>query len=157
MSTHSAKQVTDWFLSRINTEAGDTISPLKLQKLIYYAQAWHLAIFETPLFDEKIEAWMHGPVVVSQYQRFQEICRDCVIDVDKIELEVADFTPEVEQLLSEVHAIYGEHSASYLEALTHQEMPWISSRNGLPEYARCNNEITHESMKTFYKRLNNGQ
>ena len=157
MSTHSANQVADWFLSRINTESGDTISPLKLQKLVYYAQAWHLTVFNTPLFDEKIEAWMHGPVAPSVYYRFQEVCRDCVIEIENIEIEKVDFSPESEQLLSEVYAIYGEHSASYLEALTHNETPWLSARNGLPEFVRCNNEITKESMKIFYSQMNNGQ
>ena len=84
----SSKQVADWILSKVNKSAGDTLSPLKLQKLLYYCQAWHYTIFNKELFDEKIEAWAHGPVVPSQYKRFSYIMIYDAIDVDKINIEI---------------------------------------------------------------------
>lgn len=154
---YTADEIADWFLAKLDTNAGDTISPLKLQKLVYYAQAWHLAVFNQPLFNEPIQAWVHGPVVPSLYQRFKDNCRDCLIDVRANGLKMAHFSTETEDLLNEVYSIYGEHSASYLEQLTHREMPWIRARKGIPLYHRSEEVITVESMIDYYKALRNGE
>ena len=69
---YTSQQIADWILSQLNSNSGDTISPLKLQKLLYYCQAWHYTIFNEVLFDERIEAWTHGPVVPSQYIRLYD-------------------------------------------------------------------------------------
>ncbi len=66
-------KVAKWFINRTNREAGDVITHLKLQKLVYYAQAWYLANFNRPLFDEDMQAWTHGPVVPSLWKEY----RDC--------------------------------------------------------------------------------
>ncbi|NML41572.1 SocA family protein [Chitinophaga sp. G-6-1-13] len=157
LAAHTADQVADWFLARLDTNAGDTISPLKLQKLVYYAQAWHLVVFNQLLFSEPIQAWVHGPVVPSLYQRFKDNCRDCLIGINTNGLEKTNFSTETEDLLNEVYSIYGEHSASYLEELTHREMPWIMARKGLPLYQRSEEVITVESMIDYYKALKNGK
>lgn len=155
---YTAKQIADWILSKIDVEAGDTISPLKLQKLLYYCQAWSLTVFKTPIFNERIEAWAHGPVVPSQYKRFAGVLRNSNIiikDIDAPKLE-----SESERLLNEVMSIYGEHSASYLEELTHQETPWIEARVGLEPWAASNEEIKHETIIAFYTpflRVNNAE
>lgn len=154
---YQANQIADFFLGSISQESGDTMSPLKLQKLVYYAQAWHLTIFKKPLFEEKIEAWVHGPVIPSIYERFKATPIHSNIDIPNSGVEAAEFEPETNIILKEVSAIYGEHSASYLEDLTHQEDPWINARNGVPLYAKSNNEITPQSMIEFYSQfINNG-
>ncbi|WP_300486552.1 type II toxin-antitoxin system antitoxin SocA domain-containing protein [Flavobacterium sp.] len=154
----TSKQIADWIISKVNTNAGDTISPLKLQKLLYYCQAWHLAIFKTPLFKEEIQAWAHGPVVPSQYSRFSYILRNDRIDPSGINLEKIVFdNVETEKLLNEVFEIYNEHSATYLEALTHSEKPWIDARANLNEWERSNAIITHQTMERFYSDLNNAK
>lgn len=151
---YTAKQIADWILSRINKEAGDTISPLKLQKLLYYCQAWHYTIFDEKLFDERIEAWAHGPVVPSQYKRFSYILIYDNIDVDKIKKEAVTFPKHTEELLNEVMDIYAEHTASYLERLTHEEMPWKKTRGDLEPYQASNKEIPLSLMKEYYSSVN---
>lgn len=155
----TAKEIADWILSKINSEAGDTISPLKLQKLLYYCQAWHYTLFGEKLFDEKIEAWAHGPVVVSQYTRFRDVLAYSNIDVanNADEITAPTLSERTEELLKEVMDIYGEHSASYLENLTHSEKPWKQTRGNIPPEARSNNEIPVELMKEYYSSINNGQ
>lgn len=147
---YSAKQISDFVISKVNTEAGDTISPLKLQKLIYYCQAWHLTVFGEVLFEEDIEAWAHGPVVSSQYNRFAYIPRNEQIKPGSINIDVPEFSVETRELLEEVLDTYGEHSAYYLENLTHKEQPWLTARKGLNEYERSNEKITHQSMIDYY-------
>jgi uncharacterized phage-associated protein len=97
--------------------AGELISNMKLQKLLYYQQGFHMAYFGTPLFDEKIEAWMYGPVVPSVYNMHKEEgSGGLTYDGDAISLE-----PQEESLFSEVMRVYGEFSAIGLMNMTHQE------------------------------------
>ncbi len=153
---YSPDQIADFFLSKIDAEKGDTISPLKLQKLVYYAQAWHYTIFDKPLFEEKIEAWVNGPVIPSLYKRFvASHSKHSIIDVSEIELKIPEFEPKTKELLDEVYNIYGERSASYLENLTHSEQPWLKARGILPPFAACKEEITLDSMKEYYSPLKN--
>ena len=149
---YKAKQISDWILSKIDTEAGDTISPLKLQKLLYYCQAWHLTIFDERLIDENVEAWAHGPVFSSQYTRFAYIPRNEQIKPKTVNLSIPQFNDKSEELLEEVLRMYGEHSASYLENLTHSEKPWLTARGGLQPYERSNNVIEDKVMIDFYSK-----
>lgn len=144
--------IADYILSKSNREAGDTISPLKLQKLLYYCQAWHLTIFKRRLFDEDIEAWAHGPVVRSQYNRFNHIKLYDNIHSVCIESNL-DIHQESRDLINDVLAVYGEHSAGYLENLTHSESPWIEARKGYQEFERCSEVISDESMIEFYSAI----
>ena len=150
----TATQIANWILSRINTNSGDTISPLKLQKLLYYCQAWHYTIFNEPIFDEDIQAWAHGPVVPSQYRRFANIARYTNIDISVIDLDQPSLSRDSEDLLEEVMDIYGEHTAYYLEQLTHKERPWLETRGDLPEYAATDRVIPLELMYEYYHSVN---
>ena len=83
-------------------EDGDSISNMKLQKLLYYCQGFHLASFEgAALFDEKVEAWEHGPVVPVVWRRFREFGRDPIRirAADRPDFEEAQLKPDVECLL----------------------------------------------------------
>src|SRR5258708_4115865 len=74
----SALDVANWFLAAMDRGAGDSITHLKLQKLVYYAQAWSLALRNKPLFDEDFVAWTHGPVVKSVWRRFKGYGLDAI-------------------------------------------------------------------------------
>ncbi|MEB0262553.1 MULTISPECIES: type II toxin-antitoxin system antitoxin SocA domain-containing protein [unclassified Mucilaginibacter] len=150
--TYSANSISDFFISQA-IAAGETISPVKLQKLVYYSQAWNFTIFDRVLFDERIEAWTHGPVVKSVYERFKEFPMYSAIDTYSLELSDVNFDDESFAILSDVNSIYGEHSGKYLEDLTHNEDPWLNARIGVPSYLACNNEITLKSMKEYYSKL----
>ena len=65
-------QAAKYFLAQASEDAGDLISNLKLQKLVYYAQGFHLALYDEPLFLEAIEAWTHGPVVPDLYRHYKK-------------------------------------------------------------------------------------
>ena len=93
---------------------------------------------------------MHGPVVRSIYERFKNIPVYGQISVQEIELDIPCLSVNSIDLVEEVNDIYGEHSANYLEELTHQEDPWILACAGLPNFVYCDNEITLSSMKEFY-------
>src|ERR1017187_8862366 len=72
MAISTAKKIADAFL-HISHGNRSEITNLKLQKLLYYAQAWHLVLHEEAIFDESIEAWVHGPVVPEIFRMYSHL------------------------------------------------------------------------------------
>lgn len=148
--TTDALDVACYFLYRVDREVGDTISPLKLQKLVYYAQAWSLALKDKPLFPEEIQAWVHGPVVYKIWDAYKEY-RYSAIPLPSDPLP--EFVDDQIEVLDEVWNAYGELSAKRLEQLTHSETPWIKARQGLNAGERSQNIISLDDMKSYYLSL----
>lgn len=136
----TAKNVAEFFLSLSSPELDDYISNLKLQKLLYYAQGFHIAIFEKPLFDDKIVAWEHGPVVESLYYEYKQN-GSAAIPIPQ-EISTSMFSLEQIELLKEVYQIMGQFSAWKLRNMTHSESPWIDTPRNL--------EISHDKMKSYF-------
>jgi len=139
----SSADVANYFLN-LEGEGGE-ISNLKLQKLVYYAQGFSLALRGMPLFDEPIEAWMHGPVVPALYRQFRDR------GSNPIPPDVA-FDPEVlsvdeRRLIEEVVGVYGQYSAWKLRQLTHEEDPWRENYSE-GEYSR---EIPQQQMEHYFR------
>src|SRR5690349_1985396 len=111
--------VADYFLFRAKKES-KKISNKKLQKLVYYAQAWTLAMTNKPLFSEKIEAWIHGPAIPSLYKKFKKYGSK-PISLDQLSSKQPSLSSN--EVLDEVWRVYGKYDANYLEILTHQEDP----------------------------------
>jgi len=116
----SSIDVANYFLS-MEGEEGE-ISNLKLQKLVYYAQGFSLALLHEPLFNEQIEAWMHGPVVPSLYRRFSQFGSQNIPPPPNFDDSV--FNRNQRRLLDDVFSVYGQYSAWKLRQLTHEEDPW---------------------------------
>ena len=144
---HTALDVAAWFLNEIDREAGDSITNLKLQKLVYYAQAWSLALLNRPLFGDAVEAWAHGPVVNSVYQEYKGYEFGTLPRSRKR----PQFAPQELTLLEDVLAVYGEHSAKFLENLTHEEEPWCQAWGDLPPNSRSRRPIGLAGMQRFYR------
>ncbi len=138
----SCHQVADYFLSLSDPETGDLISNLKLQKLVYYAQGFHLAVFDEPLFGERIEAWTHGPVVPDLYHTYKQHAAGFIPPPDSI--DTSCFSDDQKELLDEVNEVYGQFSAWKLRNMTHEESPWI-------EASTNQGEISHDAMKEYFK------
>lgn len=139
------------------------MSHLKLQKLLYYVQAYHLAYFGEPLFDDDFEAWVHGPVSRALYEKHRT--KSVLYDVVRYELENGKPNPELiltelltseqVELINEVLDEYSKLNSFELENETHGEAPWIEARKGFGVADRCNAIISKERMKEYYStRLN---
>lgn len=151
---YKATDIANWFLLAVDRESGDSITHLKLQKLLYYAQAWTLTLLKKPLFDEEIQAWMHGPVIPEVFTKYAEYSYN-EIPAPKPE-ECIEIDKEYEEILEQVMETYGIFQAKYLEELTHSEAPWKTARAGLSKEAKCTNIITKESMEEFYTKQREG-
>lgn len=140
----NVQNVADYFLAKANTESSEEsdISNLKLQKLVYYAQAFHLAIFESSFFNEDFEAWTHGPVCPSLYHKYKGYGSSPIPFDSNIDLSI--FTNEQLELLDEVNETFGQYSAWRLRNMTHEESPWL-------EKEETAGIIEKSTMMEFYK------
>jgi uncharacterized phage-associated protein len=142
--------VSDFLLVE-SRERGEVLTNLKLQKLLYYAQAWHLALNDKPLFDEDFEAWLHGPVLPSQYHRFKEFQWRPITS----EVTYPRMPERIPAHLNEIMDVFCIESAVALELMTHREMPWIDARGGIPKDEPSNAIIGKRVMRDFYRALGN--
>src|ERR1035437_5552959 len=110
MKYTTASDVAKYFISSFQKKKKE-ISNLKLQKLLYYAQAWHLALYDAPLFDDKIEAWVHGPVVPGVFREYKRF----VWNPLSVHGPIPIFSGEVNSHLKEVIRVYGKFDAVDLE------------------------------------------
>ena len=136
----SVFDVANYFLAQSDEEAGDNISNLKLQKLLYYSQGIHLAAFGDPLFEERIRAWTHGPVVREAYDAYKEYGANGILVKDG---DTYDALTQAQQaLLDDVYAVYGQFSAWKLRDMTHGEPPWKDTMR--------DTEITHNRLREYF-------
>lgn len=145
----SVHAVADYFIQRVDREAGDDITHLKLQKLLYYAQAWHLAMHGKPLFRNTIEAWLHGPVIREVYDRFRHLSWNPIPAGETLENSVR-LDDATRAFLDEVWDVYGQYSAKKLEQMTHEEDPWLHARRGVFPANPSQRPISEEVMATYY-------
>jgi uncharacterized phage-associated protein len=135
-------------------------SQLKLQKLVYYTEGWHLAYFEHPLIDEDFEAWVHGPAVRSLWDYYKDkgnYFHEWRIKPESAE-RIRDYfrkllQPEQLELIADVLKEYGDKSAYHLEALSHAELPWREARKGYSQSERSETVISKETMKKYYQSI----
>lgn len=124
-------------------EGSEGITPLKLQKLVYYCQGFHLAMFSNVLFPEEIEAWLHGPVVSELYHFFKKAGDEIV--AAPLEFEETIFSANQRELLDEVIESYGQFSAWRLRNMTHEELPWKNAYK-----PGVNNVISIVDMQVYF-------
>lgn len=125
------------------------ITSMKLQKLVYYSQAWSLVWDERPLFDEPIEAWAGGPVVRELFNVHQGefmVGEEPRGDPENLDQDAID-------TIDAILRTYSDKTGKWLSDLTHSEKPWQDARVGLPDGARGTREITHAAMANFYSNL----
>ena len=143
----TASDVADWFINRVDRGAGETITPLAVQKLVFFAQAWYMANRGTPLFDDDFQAWAHGPVVRSLFDRFKHLSWESIPVVETVK----KITGEPLKLLEAVFAEYGGYGAKKLEEMTHiRGGPWAKARGDAAPEARCENIIPKQAIMKFY-------
>jgi uncharacterized phage-associated protein len=141
----SCFNVAGYFI-RFANKTGSFLNNLKLQKLVYYAQAWHLALHDTPLFPEDFQAWVHGPVIPELYQEYKKFGGQRILkDADpKLPKNVEDF-------LDEVAKKYFACDPYELEQMTHAEDPWKLARGDMLPEKLSDTVIKQEWMKEYYK------
>lgn len=143
--TVRAIDVADYIL-----EAHGAMSAMKLQKLTYYAQAWHLVWEDKELFVEEIQAWANGPVVPHLYEIHHGFFS---LEPGFFKGDVSRIPVKSKDVINRVLKFYGDKDAQWLSDLTHMEEPWKAARIGLTDGERGSSVISTESMSEYYSSI----
>jgi len=130
------------------------ITPLALQKLLYYSQAFNCAINKEFLFEDDCEAWVHGPVYKTIYEKYKGYGYNPIEE----ELNVYNFkllTNDEKDLLDSIVNNFGCYSGKVLEEMTHIESPWKDMRKGLRDDEPSNRVISKESIENYFSEIKN--
>ena len=146
------KMATVLDVARYILEKQGSMTTMKLQKLCYYVQAWHLAWYEIPMFDEDFEAWANGPVCPELFSYHKG---KFVISSLDLPQKSESFCKNQVETIDKILNYYGDKEPNWLSELTHMERPWKEARekaSALPG-SYCNEIITKESMLDYYSGL----
>lgn len=138
-------------VARHITERTGAVSAMKLQKLMYYCQAWHLVWEEEPLFADDFEAWANGPVVPALYNRHRgmfKVDSSLFSDANSARLSTTE-----RENIAKVLDFYGDKSAQWLSNLTHQEAPWVTARGTTPVGMPSSAVIRQSEIAEYYDSL----
>lgn len=143
----SASDVAKYVI-KVFQECEDPITNLKLQKLLYYIQGWHLGLYDAPVFDDDFQAWIHGPVIPKVFYEYKDEFPwlPIINQLDAVSLPL-----EIELHIEEVLTIYGKDSCWELELRIHKEDPWLIARKGVLSHDECFNEISKEELRRFFQ------
>lgn len=137
---YSSLEIAKWFINEIHPE------PLKLQKLLYLAQGYSYAFYDRPLFDEEMEAWVHGPVVPSVYHQYKCFTYSPI----GINYNLPEFDEETLEVLNYVKDNYSKYDSKFLEEMTHNQEPWLLSREGLDPDERSDKTIYKQNIANYF-------
>ena len=132
----SGQGVSIFEVAKYVLESKGKMTTMKLQKLCYYVHAWFLAENSKPMFDEKFQAWVNGPVCYTLYEAHRQ-----KYSIDAAELPYGDssaLSTKQKSFIDEVMGAYAPLSAAQLSLLTHSEDPWLEARKGSPESSPSN-------------------
>lgn len=142
--------ICDYIILRL-AEDRTRLNHLKLQKLVYYVQAWHLAFYKVPLFNGRFQAWVHGPVSRHLYDRFQgKLLYSSVTSRDVVTDPNLQLSEQERAHVDSVLEVYAGYTDTQLEEMTHREAPWIEARQGYGPSQRCERDISEATMRTYY-------
>lgn len=137
---YKASDIAKWFINELHPEL------LKLQKLLYLAQGFSYAFNDEALFEEDIEAWVHGPVVKSVYQEYKDYKYSPIM----ITYETKEFNENALSVLNYVKDNFSKYDSKYLENMSHNQEPWILSREGLDPDERSDKTISKLSIANYF-------
>ncbi len=156
-----ALKLSEYIIAKFD-ESGDLLTNKKLQKLLYYVEAWSLVHLDS-IIDEDFEAWIHGPVIPDVYHEYKKFSYAPISNNYMTGKNASEFVVEFEEtntnfqkyfeLIDNVLNKYGILSSRELELLSHNEKPWIKARGNAGAVENSNTIISKSDMKLFYRSL----
>lgn len=133
----------------------EEVTPLMLQKLLYFIQGIHLAFYGTSVFPEDCEAWVHGPVYREVYDLFRDFKYNPIEDVRFSVLNDTnvELSTDEKRVMDLVINTFGMYGGKVLERITHNEEPWTKARRGYGDGIYSDERITKESIQQYFKRM----
>ena len=137
-------------------EVQGEMTPLQLQKLLYYIQGLSFALNGREMFEDDCQAWVHGEVYPNVYQTFKEFSFKFIDDcfIPSLANDKETLAKDDKEVISLVSSTFGECNAKKLEKLSHYEMPWIEAREGYKENERSNKIVTKKEICNYFTDIN---
>ena len=134
----------------------EEVTPLMLQKLLYFIQGESYVLNGKPMFCENCQAWIHGPVYPEVYYMFSDFKYNPIEDARFAIFEGAEdeLTKEEQKVVDLVVNTFGEYGGKVLERITHEETPWKFARKGYADNIPSHETITMESIENYYTEKN---
>ena len=134
----------------------EEVTPLMLQKLLYFIQGIYSALYGKPLFEEDCRAWVHGPVYPEVYTLFRDFKYNPIDDVRFGLLKGTDdvLTEEERDVIDRVVNTFGIYGGKVLERITHNEEPWKSARKGYGDQVPSSELVSKDSIRKYYESVN---
>ena len=126
----------------------EDITPLALQKALYYIQGFHFAFYRTFLFPEDCQAWTHGPVYRDIYFRYRDYRFDPIEKTTTFDTSV--FSASEKAICDSVINNICCYSGKILERFTHNEAPWLTTRGDLPDSAPSDRIIEKSVIGAYF-------
>ncbi len=118
-----ANQISNYIISLTHNNPEENLTNMKLQKILYYLQGFHLVLFNEVLFEEEIEAWKYGPVVSQEYHTFKAYGNNSIV-VPEIQHSFDYLSDNQKNFINKVYGYFRQFSPIKLMELTHEESPW---------------------------------
>ncbi len=129
------------------------VTPLALQKLLYYSQGFYKTFYDEFLFNDECEAWVHGPVYKDIYFKYRDFGYNPIED-EKLVFENINLTEAEEELLDSIIDNFGCYSAKTLERMTHSERPWRLTRKNLKPEQKSSEIISKALIAKYFEDVN---
>ena len=146
----TAIEIADWYLSKVDREAGNAMTLLKLHKLVFYTQAWQLAIEKRAILDEDVLAGRHGPFFESLQRHYADAPCMALPMPAKVNKDIED-DMQLCSMLFDIQDSYGRMEASQLEEMICSEKPWLKARGALKRDDDAAPVISREEIGTYYR------
>lgn len=152
MAQYDVNLITDYVIFRLTSDEKSKLINLKLQKLLYYVQAWSLGILNRRFINCTFEAWVHGPVCRQVYDRFK-VSKNLYSFISSCDIVCKDFeaiSSKDKDFIEYILDNYAGFSGIQLENMSHRELPWIEARQGLNPMEHCENVVSEDVMRDFF-------
>ncbi|RJX12352.1 DUF4065 domain-containing protein [Bacteroides sp. OF03-11BH] len=155
--TSSLQKIDSVMLSNYILKHYGPMSHLKLQKLLFYCDAYHLSYFDKELISDKFEAWVHGPVSRKVFDSLKDKSLlysdiEYINNGEDVDKEFTSLSSLQQELLKDILSNLSTWTGTELEASTHSEKPWLEARIGYGEADRCHVLISKDTTRVFYKK-----
>lgn len=134
----------------------EEVTPLMLQKLLYFIQGVYSALYGKPIFEEDCRAWVHGPVYPEVYELFRDFKYNPIDDARFALLEgtVDALTEEEKNVIDLVVNTFGMYGGKVLERITHNEAPWKEARKGYGDSIPSSELLPKDRIMRYYAAIN---
>ncbi|WP_166838686.1 Panacea domain-containing protein [Rheinheimera pleomorphica] len=165
---YSGIAVANSLIEKAKQAGIEDVSPMKVQKLVYYAHAWYLTFYRNPLVEDKIQAWEFGPVVYDVYAAFRQFGNAPITSKGQVlkfvdnkvvndEPTVPNEDTQAHNILDQIITLYGRYNAVQLSNMTHNlDEPWYLIKqkypSGIPYHVEIPNELIASCFTEKYKK-----